>query len=119
MADGGAVPPEKIRRSRPGRWPVSRQCSSIPNQIVGTAAAMVTPSSTISRCSHSLSARRPGSTSFAPYIGARNGTAQPLQWKNPGMPRTVSLADKAQPLPPPVDSADSTVPRCEYSTPFG
>src|SRR6476619_1464078 len=117
MADGGAVTPEQMLRRRPGRWPVSRQCSSNPNEIVGTAAELVTPSSTTSRCSHSLSARRPGSTSFAPYIGARNGTAQPLQWKNPGIPRTVSLDDKAQPFPPPVDKADSTVPRCEYSKP--
>ena len=56
-------------------WPVSRQCSNIPSQIVGTAAAMVTPSSTISRCSHSLSARRPAAP--ASRRTSAPGTAPP------------------------------------------
>ena len=63
--------------------------------------------------------RRPGMTSFAPYIGPKNGMPQPLQWKKPGRVRMASSADSAQALPPPVDSADSTVPRWLYSAPFG
>ena len=36
-----------------------------------------------------------GQHESAPYIGARKGTAQPLQWKNPGMPRTLVVGRQA------------------------
>ena len=51
--------------------PVSSRCWSRPSQTVGTPAEMVTPSPSRSSWIAAPSASGPGSTSFAPAMGAK------------------------------------------------
>ena len=70
IAAGTAEPPIKVRLSVEKRRPPAPRWFSIASHTVGTPAAMVTRSASISSYTDLPSSAGPGITSFAPTMGA-------------------------------------------------
>ena len=94
MAGGQAEPPITVRL----RWlnfrpPCCIWVSSI-CQTVGTPAAKVTPSASISSYSDLPSSAGPGKTTLAPVSAAEYGRPQALTWNMGTTGSTASRADR-------------------------
>ena len=93
-------------------------CSNI-SQTVGTPAAMVTFSASISSNSEAPSSRMPGMTIFAPYMGQEKASDHEFAWNNGTTGRIDARDDRPKASAFDSDMECRTFERCEYRTPLG
>jgi hypothetical protein len=119
IASGAAEPPTTMRQLGTRSRFCFSSCSRMPAQIVGTPAAQVTRSLSISSSSDPGSRCGPGMTSFEPAMIDAYGMPHALAWNIGTTGRIVSRW--LMPMQSTIDTAIecSTVERCEYTTPFG
>ena len=94
MAGGQAEPPITVRLSLEKRKPAGFMWPSSICQTVGTPAAKVTPSASISSYTDLPSSAGPGKTSLQPVSAAEYGMPQALTWNMGTTGSTESRADR-------------------------
>ena len=94
MAGGQAEPPITVRLRVLNFRPWLRACVSSICHTVGTPAAKVTPSASISSYTDLPSSAGPGNTTLQPVIAAAYGRPQALTWNMGTTGSTLSRADR-------------------------
>src|SRR5678816_4415746 len=116
-ARGTAEPPHGMSRNDDASFPSSS--GRTPIQIVGTPAATVTRSSTISDAMAAADRSGPGITKLAPAATALCARPHALAWNIGTTGRIVSASLTPKLSASIVAIVWRYVERCEYTTPFG